>query len=124
MDIKAFPEIGGEDGIWIEYTGGDYTLVPTVAPRKHVIRRIVKRLLPKPLPPLVELPPPKVAEPEPVLVALPEPVVEAAPMPEAPIPPYIPSWSEIWELVQQRITVDWSELKNWMRSKWSHIWRR
>ena len=59
MDIKLFPEIGGEDGIWIEYQ-------------------------------------------------------ESAPM------TYVPSWTEIWGLVKQRLAYDWRAFRKLVK-KWLHI---
>jgi len=64
MDVKLFPEIGGEDGIWIEHGEG-----------------------------------------------LPSEV-------------YVPSWSEIFELVRQRLAADWKTFKAQVKTKWSSIWRR
>jgi len=77
MDIKLFPEIGGEDGIWIEY--GEAGPMPTRMER--VYRAVSRVLLPK-LPPRIA-PPPPVAIP---VVTLPEPVVLPPVVIEEPLP--------------------------------------
>ena len=76
MDIKLFPEIGGEDGIWIEY--GEAAPMPT---RMERVYRAVSRVIRPKLPPRIA--PPPVAIP---VVTLPEPVVLPPVVIEEPLP--------------------------------------